>query len=66
MAISFESLRVGKKYYLKNHGEKISFLIEEKTANNDFLIKDIYTLEKYFLSEFVKYGKGKDYDLREL
>ena len=66
MAISFESLRVGKRYILKNYGENVSFIIEEKTADNDFLVKDIFTLEKYKLSDFIKYGKGEDYDLGEM
>jgi hypothetical protein len=65
MAMSFDSLRVGKKYILKNLGEKNEFQVQERKNNDDFIVKDIYSLEIYNLKDLVKYGKGKDYDLYE-
>jgi hypothetical protein len=65
MAMSFDSLRVGKKYVLKNLGEKNEFVVQERKNNDDFIVKDIYSLEIYSLKDLVKYGKGKDYDLYE-
>jgi hypothetical protein len=62
MAMLLESLRVGKKYILKNLGEKNEFIIQERN-DNDFIVKDIYTLEIYSLTDLIKYGK--DYDLYE-
>ena len=63
--MSFDSLRVGKKYVLKNLGEKNEFIVQETKSNDDFIVKDIYTLEIYSLKDLIKYGKGKDYDLYE-
>jgi hypothetical protein len=64
--LSFNSLRVGKKYRLVNHGEKHEFEIERALGQGDFKVKDLLTLERYRLKELVHYGKGKDFDLEEL
>lgn len=66
MALSFDVLRTGKKYYLVNFGERHDFVIESIQANGDFRVKDIHTLEVYHLRDLIAYGKGPDYDLREL
>jgi hypothetical protein len=66
MAMSFDSLRVGKKYVLKNLGEKNEFIVQDRTNSDEFIVKDIYTLEVYSLNDLIKYGKGKDYDLYEI
>ena len=63
--ISFSSLRVGRKYWLKNHGEKYNFEILEILHPTDFLLKDMYTLEKYLMSEIIQFGKGEDFEIRE-
>jgi hypothetical protein len=64
--ISFDVLRTGKKYRLVNQGEKHEFIIESILTNGDFKVKDLLTLEKYFLKDLIKYGKGKDYLLEEI
>jgi hypothetical protein len=66
MSISFDTIRVGKKYYLINHGERHEFSVVEKINNQNFKLKDLYTLEIYELEDLVRYGKGKDYELYEL
>jgi hypothetical protein len=64
--LSFDVLRTGKKYRLINFGEKHEFVIESILANGDFKVKDLLTLEHYYLKELIRYGKGKDYMLEEL
>jgi hypothetical protein len=59
-------LRVGKKYRLVNLGDKYEFEIERIQVNGDFKVKDIHTLERYLLKDTIKFGKGKDFEIREL
>ena len=66
MSISFDTIRVGKKYYLINHGERHDFSVIEKIDRQNFKLKDLHTLEIYELEDLVRYGKGKDYELYEL
>lgn len=65
MPISFDTLRTGKRYVLKNYGEEFAFDVLEIT-DQDILVKDTLTLESYFIGDLVKYGRGKDYDLQEI
>lgn len=64
--LSFDVLRVGKKYRLKNFGEVYDFEIERILVNGDFKVKDLNTLERYLLKDTVKFGIGKDFEIREL
>jgi hypothetical protein len=64
--LSFDVLRVGKKYRLVNFGEKHEFIIENILVNGDFKVKDLLTLEHYRLKELITYGKGKDFVLEEI
>jgi hypothetical protein len=64
--LSFDVLRTGKKYRLINFGETHEFEIESILQNGDFRVKDILTLERFFLKELIRYGKGKDFMLEEL
>ncbi len=64
--LSFDVLRVGKKYKLLNFGDAYEFEIERILANGDFKVKDIHTLERYLLKDTIKFGKGKDFEIREL
>lgn len=63
--LSFDVLRVGKKYRLINFGEQYDFEIE-RILLHDFRAKDLHTLERYLLKDLIKYGKGKDFEIREL
>ncbi len=65
MSISLDTIRVGKKYYLINHGERHDFFVMEKITNKNFKVKDAHTLELYELDDLLRYGKGKDYELLE-
>ena len=64
--LSFDVLRVGKKYKLINFGEVNEFVVEYILANGDFNVKNIHTLERYLLKDLIKYGKGSDFEIREL
>lgn len=63
--LAFSSLRVGSKYKITNFGETSEFVIE-KVLPNDFAVKDLLTLERYKLKELIKFGKGKDFEIREI
>jgi len=64
--LSFDVLRVGKKYKLINFGEVNEFVVEYILTNGDFNVKNIHTLERYLLKDLIKYGKGTDFEIREL
>ena len=66
MPISFDTIRTGKQYFLRNYGEESKFEVLDIMVNGDFRIKDLMTLEVSFLSDLVRYGKGEDYELQEI
>jgi hypothetical protein len=57
---------VGKKYKLINYGEVNEFVVEHILGNGDFRVKNIHTLERYLLKDLIKFGQGKDFEIREL
>jgi hypothetical protein len=59
-------LRTGKKYFLINFGDRYEFQIENILANGDFKVKDLHTLERYTIKDLLKFGRGKDFEIREL
>jgi hypothetical protein len=64
--LSFGALRVGKKYYLINFGDRYEFQLEYILGNGDFGVKDLHTLERYTIKDLLKFGRGKDFEIREL
>jgi hypothetical protein len=64
--LSFDVLRVGKKYRLLNFGDTYEFEIERILVNGDFKVKDLHTLERYLLKDTIKFGKGNDFEIREI
>ena len=64
--LSLDVLRVGKKYRVINFGDRHEIEVEEKLADKEFRVKDLHTLERYPLSEIYRYGKGKDFEIRDL
>ena len=66
MAMSFDNIRIGKKYQIRNFGETFEFTVEKRKGEKDYVIKDIHTLETRNLVDLMKYGKGKDFDFREI
>lgn len=63
---AINNLRVGKCFFLKNFGETTSFMVLDKTSENDFRIKDLLSLETYLFSKLVTYGTGSDFELSEI
>jgi len=66
MSISIDTIRIGKKYYLINYGERHEFIVLKRISEQNFLLKDLMTLEQYELQEFIQFGKGNDFELFEL
>ena len=64
--LSLDVLRVGKKYRLINYGDRYEFQIESALLNHDFKVKDLHTLERYKIKDLIKFGKGKDFEIREI
>jgi hypothetical protein len=64
--LSFNALRVGKKYRLVNFGDTYEFQVERILVNDDFKVKDLHTLERFLLKDVIKFGTGKDFEIREL
>lgn len=64
--MSYDNMRVGKNYFLKNHGETTSFLVLETEGSNDYAIQDLLTLDKYLFDDLIRYGIGTDFELYEI
>jgi hypothetical protein len=64
--LSFDVLRIGKKYSLINFRERYEFVIEEILADRNFKLKDIHTLEIMFMHDLIRFGRGPDFEIREL
>ncbi|HNP18853.1 MAG TPA: hypothetical protein PKL31_10495 [Fulvivirga sp.] len=64
--ISTNVIRLNKRYKLKNYGEVTEFEVMEFLNEGNFRLKDIHTLEEYQLDELTAFGKGKDFEIREI
>ncbi len=65
LTMSFDNLRVGKHYRLTNYGDISEFAVLE-VLEDDFLVKDLLSLDTYHLSKLVEYGTSDDFDIEEL
>ena len=65
-SMSPDNLRVGKCYFLQNHGESTSFIVLESIGADDFRIKDLLSLEIYTFNGLIRYGIGPDFVLHEI
>ena len=65
LTMSFDNLRVGKHYRLTNYGDVSEFAVLE-VLEEDFLLKDLLSLDTYHLSKLVEYGTSDDFDIEEL
>ena len=66
MAASFDIIRKGNTYRLVNFGETNEFLVIDILSENQIKVKDLQSLEVYFLDDLIKFGTGKDYDFGEI
>ena len=64
--MSFDNMRVGKSYFIKNYSETTRFLVLETVGRNDFKIKDLLSLEILQFGNLIEYGIGEDFELYEL
>ena len=64
--LAFSSLRVGERYRLTNYGEIFEFELLKILGENEFLLKDLFTLETYRMSQLIGFGKGDDLEIRML
>lgn len=64
--LAFSSMRVGKNYKLINFSEHSEFTMVEVEGRNDYKLRDIHTLEYYMMSDLTRFGKGEDFELREI
>ena len=66
MAVSIDTLRIGNRYTLINFGEVTHFELIRISNPNEYMVKDLNSLEVFNMKSLIEYGKGKDYDLFEL
>jgi hypothetical protein len=64
--LAFSSMRVGNQYRLINFGEQYEFELLEVINDRDYRLKDLFSMETYLMSDLVKFGKGNDFELREI
>ncbi len=64
--LSFNAMRVGWKYRLVNFGDVYEFEVLKPLEKDNFRLKDLATLEEYNLHDLVQFGKGKDFEVREI
>jgi len=64
--LAFSSLRVGERYRLINYGELFEFELISILDKDEFLLKDLFTLETYKMSQLIGFGKGDDLEIRML
>ncbi len=64
--MSFNALRVGHTYRLRNYNDTREFTVVRKVNDKNFVVQDTLTMEKFELEDLVRYGIGKDYDLDEI
>ncbi|MEO9805946.1 MAG: hypothetical protein ABJF04_21990 [Reichenbachiella sp.] len=65
MSIALDNIRTNKKYILTNYGEQFEFTVVEIQSDREFLLKDLNTLEHYYMSELIGRGRGKDFSIWE-
>ena len=64
--MSYDNMRIGKRYFLRNHGETTSFLVMEPEGTKDFKIKDLISHDMYLFGDLIRFGRGKDFELYEI
>lgn len=65
MSIALDNIRTNKNYILTNYGEEFEFTVVEIQSDYEFLLKDLNTLEYYYMSELIGRGRGKDFSIWE-
>ena len=66
MPLSIDTLRIGHQYTLINFGEVTNFELLRIENKEDYIARDLNSLEEFNIKVLIEYGKGKDYDLFEI
>ena len=66
MSIAFNNIKTNRNYILTNFDEWFEFTVLEICPENEFLLKDLNTLEHYKMSELLRAGRGKDFSIWEI
>ena len=66
LTMSFDNLRVGKQYRVTNYGDVSEFEVLEVLEEDDFIVKDLLSLDVYHFSKLVEYGTSDDFDIEEI
>ena len=66
MPLSLDRLQVGHRYTIRNYDEVVEFEIIRRIAEYDYQVKQLDTLERFPLSELIRFGKGTDFEIQEL
>jgi len=63
---SFNTIRVGMRYKLINHGDTSVFEVLEILSDEDCIVRSLDTLETFNLKDLVKFGLGTDFEFDEI
>ena len=59
MPLSLDTLRVGHQYTLINFGEVTNFELLRIENKEDYIVRDLNSLEVFDIKVLIEYGKGK-------
>ena len=54
------------KYWAVNYGERFEFELREIVNSGEFKLKDVHTLEIFYMSDITRFGRGDDFEIREI
>ena len=63
---SFDTFRTGRRYRVQNYGEVYKFEVLDIMEGGDCKLKDLDTLEIFYLNDITRYGKSDDFDIDEI
>ena len=63
---SFNTMRVGMRYKLVNHGDTSIFEVLEILSGDDCVVRSLDTLETFNLKDLIRFGMGEDYEFDEI
>jgi hypothetical protein len=65
MGIAISNIRTEGEYILTNYGETFEFKVVRIVSDNEFLLRDLTSLDEYMMSELTGQGKGPDFSIWE-
>ena len=64
--LALSNLRKNHNYTLTNHGLTSNFVVLDVLSSDNYLVKNLDTLDIFELNDLVQFGISKDYNLEEL